>query len=761
MENKDFFAHSAPGLEQSHWQGLKDHLESVSVLAASKAKHFNAQELGAIAGLLHDLGKYTDEFQRRLRGSPQRVEHSTHGAQVALKCFKNNPIVGLLLAYCIAGHHAGLADRRESSDKQLITDLIRRLKTPYLPILQEIWKQEIQVPDQINLAMKPAKSGSDIAFQFSVLGRMLYSCLVDADFLDTEAFYNRIDNKRPRNDDYPSLLEMKEQLDCYFSQEKFHSDRNINKTRKHILQTVRQRSELAPGLFSLNVPTGGGKTLSSLAFALDHAIKHGQRRIILVIPFTSIVEQNAAVWREALGDLGNKAVLEHHSAFNVDGQKNSDPTSKDKLRQAAENWEPPIIVTTAVQFFESLFANRSSRCRKLHNIANSVVILDEAQTLPTKLLRPCVAMIKELALNYRTSLVMCTATQPALAKNDGFENGLEQVRELAPDPMQLHRKLERVRVEYVGEYSDNQLVEELLQQRQVLCIVNNRRHARALFEQIRDGEGSSHLTTLMCAQHRSEKLTHIRNRLKEGQSVCLISTSLIEAGVDVDFPMVYRAEAGLDSIAQAAGRCNREGKRQASESRVRVFKADAQWPVPPEIEQFAGAFKSIYRKHAENFLSLDALRDYFKEVYWLKDQKGLDASAILDCAHLNLQDPNSLDIGYDQMAQRFQMITNNMQPVIVPYVGQSEYEKETVADLVGALEYADQVGSIARKLQRYLVQIPEQGLKVLMAYGAVRAIQPEKFGQQFLLLENIELYDNECGLSWNDPAYIGAENTVL
>ncbi|MAD43648.1 MAG: CRISPR-associated helicase/endonuclease Cas3 [Oceanospirillaceae bacterium] len=754
-----YYAHSAEGVTDSEWQLLSDHLISVGQKAAQKAGHFGATELAEIAGLLHDLGKYTVEFQQRLRGSTIKVDHSTHGALIALQHFKHNPLIGTLLAYSIAGHHAGLADTRETSDKQTITDLQRRLAAKELPLLDDTWKQEIDLKTDINkLTITPLNTTNGIAFQLSVLGRMIYSCLVDADFLDTEDFYNRIENQPARDSDYPSVIQLKAELDQYLSQPKFQSGSGINTIRQQILSTARQQAEQSPGLFSLNVPTGGGKTLTSLAFALDHAVAHGLRRVILVIPFTSIVEQNAAVWREALGTLGDLAVLEHHSAFNADKQDYADPNSKDKLRQAAENWEPPVIVTTAVQFFESLFANRSSRCRKLHNIANSVVILDEAQTLPTKLLKPCVAMIKELALNYRTSLVLCTATQPALQSKDGFEQGLDYVRELIPEPEQLHKTLERVSVEYIGERSDAELIQELRQHDQVLCIVNNRRHARALFESIRDMEGSAHLTTLMCADHRSVSLTEIRQRLIEGQPVRLISTSLIEAGVDVDFPAVYRAETGLDSIAQAAGRCNREGKRHSSESKVRVFRADKQWSVPPEIEQYAAAFRAICRKFPDDLLSPGAVQEYFKEVYWQKG-KALDAGGIMELSNLSGTD---LDIAYDQMAQRFRMIESNMQAVIVPYLGDANtLDQSEVGKHIRALEFVDKPGAVARQLQRYLVQVPERGLKALMAYGAVQAIHPERFGGQFLLLENTGLYDPECGLSWDNPAYLSAERTIF
>lgn len=401
---------------------------------------------------------------------------------------------------------------------------------------------------------------------------MLFSCLVDADFLDTEAFYDGSEGRSLLRDaPVPTLAALREQLDGYL--ERFKADTNVNQIRAGILRHVRQQSEHAPGLFSLTVPTGGGKTLASLAFALDHAIRHGLRRVIFVIPFTSIVEQNAAVFRAALGPLGEAAVLEHHSAFAAPKSSRDEPDryqAQEKLKLAMENWDAPIVVTTAVQFFESLFAARPSQCRKLHNITGSVVILDEAQTLPLKLLRPAVAAIDELARNYRSSIVLCTATQPALNAPD-FKGGLADVRELAPEPPALFRRLDRVRVRHIGTLDDAALTALLREREQVLCIVNNRRHARAVYQSLADLPGARHLTTLMCAKHRSEVLAEIRGMLRRGEPCRLAATSLIEAGVDVSFPRVFRAEAGLDSVAQAAGRCNRNGEWAVEDSEVLIF----------------------------------------------------------------------------------------------------------------------------------------------------------------------------------------------
>ena len=427
-----YYAHSVEGKQKEHWQVLEEHLRSVGDLAANFASAFNAQDHGEVAGLLHDLGKYTQEFQARLEGGV-RVDHSTWGAKKALELY---PQVGQLLAYVIAGHHAGLANGK-NSEKKKISSLDTRLANE-LPELNSVWQEELSLVDQLKLPSGFTPKSERGSFQLSLLTRMIFSCLVDADFIDTDNFYREVENKPLRNAyTYPSLVELNNKLDTLLNG--FKPDTQVKQLRSDILQYVQTQSGQPTGLFSLTVPTGGGKSLTSLSFALRHAIKHGMKRIIYVIPFTSIVEQNAAVFREAFGELGDDAVLEHHSAFEEDESKAFE--SKEKRQLAMQNWDAPIIVTTSVQFFESLFANRPSRCRKLHNIANSVVILDEVQTLPLKLLRPCVTLLDELALNYKTSLVLCTATQPALNKEQGFLHGFENVKELAPNPIELYEKL--------------------------------------------------------------------------------------------------------------------------------------------------------------------------------------------------------------------------------------------------------------------------------------------------------------------------------
>ncbi|MDR1424504.1 MAG: CRISPR-associated helicase Cas3' [Azoarcus sp.] len=743
-----FFAHSTEKSDRSDWQSFSEHAHAVSALARSFASVFHAGDFAAAEGLLHDVGKCTEDFLRRLDGAALRLDHATRGAMLAVEKYG---MVGYLIAYAIAGHHAGLANGLDSGERTALRD---RLRGAGLPPLSPAWQQEIELPElPQELPFQPVKER--IRFQMAFLVRMLFSCLVDADYLDTEAFYDKVEGRGPVRE-MPSVEEEIERLKALRARLNQHlagfsADSPVNRIRAEILAHVRRQAVCDTGLFSLTVPTGGGKTLASLAFALDHAIEQGLRRVIFVIPFTSIAEQNAKVFREALGE---NAVLEHHSAYTAPAVSRGNAEryqSREKLRLAMENWAAPIVVTTAVQFFESLFAARSSQCRKLHNIAGSVVILDEAQTLPLKLLRPTVAAIDELARNYRTSVVLCTATQPALQKPQ-LQDGLEEVRELAPNPPDLFRRLERVKVRHIGVLDDEALTRHLREREQVLCIVNNRRHARAVHRAIADLPGARHLTTLMCARHRSKALDEIRADLKAGRPCRLVSTSLIEAGVDVDFPCVLRAEAGLDSIAQAAGRCNREGRRDAALSEVLVFAtANEDWSPPPELKQFAKAAQDVFRKRGKDgdLLSPEAIQAYFDEVYWQKGMKALDADSLLAL----LQSSRLDTLPMETLAVKFRMIETVQWPVIVPYDDEAQ-------KILKRLRCADKAGGLARQLQPYLVQVHRDGFEVLRKSSAIQPVAPEKWGEQFMELTNVALYDPQVGLQWEGETFLKPESLV-
>lgn len=757
-----YYAHSAQDefgnlLPYEHWQTLQSHSVNVGEMAAEFARVFGAQEIAYQTGKLHDLGKYSEAFNRRLHGCPS-VDHATAGAKIAVERWGN--VIGKLIAFCIAGHHAGLANGNGEGDNR--RTLKQRLALQFgtdIPALDNLWQQEIKLPK--NLSAPPLKADAHHPFfSYAFFTRMLYSCLVDADYLDTKAFYSNLENEAVERGGYPDLNALQHNFNQFInafrrriaqtSEQTEAEKRNaaLNRLRGEILDHAVEQAAQPQGLFTLTVPTGGGKTFTSMAFALEHAKRHGMWRVIYVIPFTSIIEQNAAEFRKAFGELGEQAVLEHHSTFD-DGKLQGEAT-KDKLRLASENWDAPIVVTTAVQFFESLFADLSSRCRKLHNIAGSVIILDEAQMLPLNLLLPIMQAIKELAQNYRCSVVMCTATQPAVQAENGFYRGFENVREIAPKPTALFDKLRRTTVQHIGTQTDADLLAKLAEHPQMLVIVNNRRHARSLYDQAKHLDGTFHLTTLMCAKHRSQKLDEIRGRLKNSEPCRVIATSLIEAGVDVDFPLVMRAEAGLDSVAQAAGRCNREGKRPSENSFVWIFAPEEQWKAPPELAAQAAVMRLTADSFSDDLLSTQAVAAYFAELYQLKGSE-LDNKKILK---MHNDTGQSLDFPFQTIADQFRMIESHMQPLIIPFDVEAE-------NLISSLRHADHIGGLLRKLQPYTVQIPEKALAALYKAGRIKPINEKNFGKQFYTLIGLDLYDEMAGLSWEDTAFLKGESLVF
>ena len=757
-----YYAHSAQDelgnlLPYEHWQTLQSHSVNVGEMAAEFARVFGAQEIACQTGKLHDLGKYSEAFNHRLHGGPS-VDHATAGAKIAVERWGG--VIGKLMAFCIAGHHAGLANGSgEGNNRHTLKDRLALQFGADIPALDNLWQQEIKLPE--TLSAPPLKADAHHPFfSYAFFTRMLYSCLVDADYLDTEAFYSNLENKVAERSGYPDLNVLQHNFNQFINEfrrriaeapEQTEAEKRnaaLNRLRSEILDHAVEQAAQPQGLFTLTVPTGGGKTFTSMSFALEHAKRHDMRRVIYVIPFTSIIEQNAAEFRKAFGELGEQAVLEHHSTFD-DGKLQNEAT-KDKLRLASENWDAPIVVTTAVQFFESLFADRSSRCRKLHNIAGSVIILDEAQMLPLNLLLPIMQAIKELAQNYRCSVVMCTATQPAVQAENGFYRGFENVREIAPKPTALFDKLRRTTVQYIGTQTDVDLLTKLAEHPKMLVIVNNRRHARSLYDQAKHLDGTFHLTTLMCAKHRSQKLDEIRGRLKNGEPCRVIATSLIEAGVDVDFPLVMRAEAGLDSVAQAAGRCNREGKRPSENSFVWIFAPEDKWQAPPELATQAAVMRLTADSFSDDLLSTQAVAAYFAELYQLKGSE-LDNKKILK---MHNDTGQSLDFPFQTIADKFRMIESHMQPLIIPFDGEAE-------NLISSLHHADHIGGLLRKLQPYTVQIPEKALAALYKAGRIEPINEKNFGKQFYTLIGLDLYDDVAGLSWDNPYFLQEENSIL
>ena len=690
------------------YQPLKAHEENVAALAGKFAEAFGAKAHGERTGLLHDNGKYSDNGQKRQRDPEHtaKVDHATAGTQMAWK------LKDCVAAFAVAGHHGGLPDMGSGSDDGGGT-LWARLNKPLTGGNDpSAWKNEIEIPEKI---CYPAwlETEKD-ARRLAMYTRMLFSCLVDADYLDTET---AIQGGQPRGKG-ETLERLLEKLNAHVAPWLEAPANDLCAKRSAILARCLRGGEDERGLYTLTVPTGGGKTISSLAFALSHAVKHDLQRVIYVIPYTSIIEQNADVFAKVLGE---ENVLEHHSQveFADDGEETPEAYKK---RLACENWDAPVVVTTAVQFFESLYAAKTSKCRKLHNIANSVVIFDEAQTLPLPFLIPCVSAIGELVQHYGVTAVLCTATQPALGRLFKQLAPTLVQHEIAPDPDELFDYFRRVSFCREGVFTPEELAERLTETAQVLCIVNTRKRARQVYE-ILPEEGRFHLSTLMIPTDREKTLNAIRTRLQNGQTCRVVSTSLVEAGVDVDFPSVWRELAGLDSILQAAGRCNREGRRSAAESVVHVFEAEGKFPASM-TQQREAATKAM--EEFEEINTRPAIRAYFKRLLWVKGDEALDAKQILSSERA---------CTFQSTARVFRLIDADTCTVYVPNADNAE----DIARLRAGM-YSK---ALIRRLGRSGVNVYRHEYEKLVSAAVV-----EDYGQDgFGILIQPDAYDPKCGLS--------------
>ena len=695
-----YLAHIAPdGREQT----VLEHLEGTARLCAEFAKAFDAAPQGRLAGLAHDLGKFSQAFQRRLHGGT-KVDHATAGAW---ECFQRQQPCA---AFAVMGHHGGLPDGGGQTDLNNST-FWARINRAAAGELQDYsaWAQELTLP----AAPPPAITDPPSLMFFT---RMLFSCLTDADFLDTEDFMDGA----PRTIDNDSIEELDARLSAY-TEGWFPPKTALNRERCAILrQCIEQGAAQTPGLFTLTVPTGGGKTIASLAFALRHAKTRGLRRIVYVVPYTSIIEQNADVFRSVFGA---NNVLEHHSGVLFDSEDEMTPEAL-QWTHAAENWDMPVIVTTAVQFFESLFSNRPSACRKLHNLAKSVIVFDEAQMLPIPYLRPCAHAIAELVKHYHASAVLCTATQPALdAIFREFLPGCVS-KELCPGGTYQADIFRRVAFRQAGKLSWNTLAAQINACPQVLCIVNSRKAAEALFALL-EPEGAFHLSTLMFPAHRRAVLAQIGQRLSAGLPCRVVSTSLIEAGVDVDFPFVFREQAGLDSILQAAGRCNRNGNRPAAESTVTIFTAPQK---PPQLfEQNIRAGKEALARFAAPD-DPQAIRFYFEDLLCMKGKIEQDQKGILPLIEREL-------FPFCSVAGHFHLIDTDTKTIYIP-LGEGEA-------LVQRLTSGERSRSLFRQLGQYAVSVYPDHFAVLNSVGAVQLYGDDRIA----VLEELSLYDKATGLS--------------
>ena len=700
-----FLAHISEDKERT--QTVKEHLLGTAALAEVFAQPFGGCEQARLAGDLHDIGKYSREFQHRLEGGP-KVDHSTAGGKEAFQLRQ------LEAAFAVMGHHGGLPDYGGKNDTGDTSTLYGRQQKKVPDY--SAWKQEI--------ALSPARRPSHIPLDnlseaFYI--RMLYSCLVDADYLDTEAF---MDGTLPRGG-YEPIASLLDKLDQYIAPW-WNPQNELNRKRCDILRSCLDAGETFPsGLYTLTVPTGGGKTVSSLAFALRHAATHGKKRVIYVIPYTSIIDQTAEVFENILEA---ENVLEHHSGVDYTMPEEEVDPALYRKALATENWDAPVIVTTAVQFFESLYSNLPSRCRKLHNIADSVIIFDEAQTLPVSYLYPCVSAIGQLVQYYGVTAVLCTATQPALQSLFAeLAPGLT-MREICPDTDALYQFFRRTTLRQAGALTEEELAEQLKASPQTLCVVNRRATAQKLYTLLPE-EGSYCLTTLLCPADRKRLLEEIRERLKSGLPCRVVSTSLIEAGVDVDFPTAWREEAGLDSIIQTAGRCNREGKASAEQSIVTIFRLEGQ-QVPAMIRPNVDSTRHVLQTFADP-AQPEAIESYFSFYRTLKGSAALDQRGILDAFQKGYK--GSI-FPFAAVANMFHLIDSPTTTIYIP-TGEGK-------SLVESLRAGLISRSLFRKLGQYAVNVYPDHLKRLLDAGAVQATESGAY-----ILTDKDLYHSSTGLA--------------
>ncbi len=772
------YAHSKND-DQTQWQPLHEHLENVAELCGEFAEVFGYGQWGRVLGLLHDAGKACDSFQNgRLFNKPNvHVDHAALGAKRALELYGgrgdgldqtySQAYMGELIAYAILGHHRGMKsgldieERIKKLDKSSYSDHTAEDSLSYEMLLKDYSasnppnREDLESTLLSRLLITLGGEANDafrqhLVFSTQAFTRMLFSCLVDADWLDTEHFVHP-EEAEIRKHSYDSIPALLDKLETHLNAVKEGAKViAVNDARAAVLDDCKKGANIEPGLFTLTVPTGGGKTLSSMEFALRHAVVNNLQRIIYAIPFTSIVEQSAQIFRNIFGD---QNVLEHHS--NYDFEKAAEE-GREYERLAVQNWDAPIVVTTNVQLLESLFSNKPSKCRKLHNVANSVIVLDEAQTIPIELMKPTLAALEELTLDFGASVVLCTATQPAVEDEWPFGS---HPHELCGAHGELFARAfdNRVRYKIMGEIHEAELVKILAMSRQSLCVVGKKAEALALYRDMvscaRDSgvidedvspinAGFFHLSAHMVPAHRSQMIDRIQGRLAAGERCVVVSTQLIEAGVDVDFPVVWRELAGLDSVMQAAGRCNRngrcvdgEGNRAPGDVFVFEFAEREDAFRRPGLQTFLGKTRSIASElinEAGRNIDSESVALYFKNCY---QSEGLDKKCILEsgdqgqrglyeemssCDHLLSTKgllSHYMDYGYDfeTYARTYKVIENSGEPVFVPWGAEGRKLLRRLRELAARREEA----SIIRALQPYSVSIYPQLMRSLEREGLI------------------------------------------
>ena len=736
----DYYAHSKEIDGEKIYQSIRDHAEGVAQKMISFSDGFCEESFAKSIALLHDIGKYQSDFQLRIRGKNVQVPHAICGAKELKK-------YGLpdAAAYIISGHHAGLPDKGPDIAPSTLEYRLKREETQdyseYERELKSLIPAGSDTPYQNAVT---SASGESAWKEYAFWIRMMFSCLVDADFLDTEEFCSgNID--RGMSADFENCLKiLKDRLAVLQDQAVTDTEKARSILQKQVLSHKNENANF----YYMNMPTGSGKTLTSMLFALERLLAAKKKRIIYVIPYTSIIDQNAKVLKDLFGEA---CVLEHHCNFDYDSYENI--STKEKVRRTSENWDAPIIVTTNVQFFESIYSNRPSKLRKLHNIANSILIFDEAHMLPKGYFQPCLEAVKILTEKYGCEAVFLTATMP------DFDHWLKTFQCEGVSTCNLIRDtscfeaFKRSEIEELGELDGESLLARVMEHQNALVVVNTRKTAKMLYDQYSGKK--YHLSTYMNHYDRDRVIANVKKSLADGEAFCLFSTSLIEAGVDLDFDAVFRERAGLDNLLQTAGRCNRSGKKECSECKSYSFSLEApSFGKTPDELKIRRYYTQETFEHYGDVTAPDAIRFYYDKLYDDEKQKmnannflyakpvGMNTDYLRQAKMFKISQifARTSYFNFAGYAKDFHLIDDHTKPLLII---NSENRSE-VESLLTALQYAESGRSISRKLQKYMISLRPYEWDVLKKSGVIQT------REGFDCLANENYYHSETGIRFED-----------
>lgn len=704
-------------------QTVKEHCEGTARICEA----FAVPELKALVramGIAHDVGKFQPSFQRRINNENIRVEHSTCGAIAAEEKYK--PPISIMMKYCIAGHHSGLPDAVAMGDSISRNSLDERMKRTFEDFSEyknQLILPEIDLKKAVEFIGRDCTSTSQLVDKFSFLTRYCFSCLVDADSIDTGTFCGTISNERLTADFRKCLEKVNERL------EGFKCETELQKTRKLLQQQVFDKTDSDSEIYLMNMPTGSGKTLCSIKFALEKAVKENKKRIIYVIPYNSIIDQTVSELEDTFGEHAD--ILRHQSSFSYEDEEDTDENYKRIAKAAAENWDAPLIVTTAVQFFESLHSNRRGKLRKMHNIADSILIFDEAHLMPQDYLQPCLQVIAYAAKYLNSKAVLLTATMPDFEKLvKKYALPSSSIMSLVEDK-EPFSKFDKCKFVFLGEAEEEEILIKAYENPTSLVIVNSKKRAKVLY---RKCSGKKfHLSTYLTSLDRKRIIDQIKKELcllekdypglknvPDERRITIISTSLIEAGVDIDVSAVFRELTGLDSILQSGGRCNREGKREGAFTYVFSFP-DSRFS---SVDERSNLTRGIFKKY-ENVASPESIAEYYDRWLFIRSDNLSENTMSKLCGDIK-------DLPFKTYADKFKIIKDGAKSVVVPV-------DENCRELMKELRYKGKVSG--RKFQKYTATVSESEFKELFKQGAI-----EDFGTGIWCLGYINYYDENEGI---------------